>query len=118
MQTALYIIWLLVPLIFFLLALWSKLEQGTKASKGKKVNKEPGDLFRQAIFVSGCSVITFLVDYLLTEKIAEILPAMVPIAFFQLMLLPIILYLGAITVGGSKPIRIKKAPRPSQHKRK
>lgn len=90
------------------------MEQGTK---GKQASKEPADLLRQAFFVSGCSLVTFLIDYLFSESVSELLPSFIPIEFVQLMILPVVLYIAALTVGGSKPIRIKKAPRPSQYKR-
>lgn len=118
MQTALYILWILVPLTYFLLALWSRLEQSTQIKKGKKRSKEASDLISQAYFVSGCSLATFLIDKYFIHQVEPFLPSFIPLGFVQIMLLPVVLYIGGMLVGGSKPIRIEKAPRPSESRAK
>ena len=117
MQTALYIIWILVPLAFYLLALWSRLEQSTQIKKGKKRSKEAGDLLKQAYFVTGCSVATFLLDAYMIPKIESMIPPSIPIEFVKLILYPIVLLVAGILVGGSDPVRIQKAPSPTQRRR-
>ncbi len=115
MQTALYLLWILIPLFFFLLALWSALEKvggGTGKPSG-------GDYFRQGLFVSACVGICILIDRtVLPDIAAAIAPDYVPLGVYQAVLLPAVLYLGAVVFGGSKDIMIGKAPHPSQVKKK
>ncbi|MCB0333570.1 MAG: hypothetical protein KDD55_08735 [Bdellovibrionales bacterium] len=116
MQTALYILWILVPLTYFLLALWSRLEQATHIQKGKKRSKEASDLLSQAYFVTGCSIATYFVDRYFAQEIEPFLPSFIPLGFVQIMILPLMLLIGGYIVGGSKPIRIEKAPRPTEQR--
>ncbi|MCB0352920.1 MAG: hypothetical protein KDD64_05320 [Bdellovibrionales bacterium] len=118
MNYVFYTIWGLIPLVYFLLVLWSRLEQSTHVRKGKKASRESSDLFRQAIFVSACALVTFLVDYFFVDQglVEDILPEFVPLGFIKLILFPIVLMVLGKIVGGSKPIRIEKAPRPTSRR--
>lgn len=95
------------------MALWSKLEQAGGRTKRENV----GDLARQGFFVLGCVAIAVAInEYILADAVATLSPDFIPLGFYQILLLPFVLYIGAFIVGGSKEIRITKAPRVSQKK--
>lgn len=108
MRTVLYFVWFLVPLFFFGVALWSKLE----TVGGKQRHERPGDNLKQAFFVLVCVLISIGIDQWALEDIATTLSfgdlLSLPLGFYQIMLLPVVMYAGALLVGGSKPIRITK----------
>jgi len=105
MQTAIYIIWFLIPLFFFTMALWSRLEQ----VGGKSKRENPGDFFRQGVFVLVCVLISIGIDQLLLEDIvSSVSPAFIPLGFYQIVLLPLVLYLAALISGPSKAIKIQR----------
>ena len=107
MRTALYILWFLVPLFFFTMALWAWLER--MGNREKKEN--PGDLMRQGVFVLICVLISIFIDqFMLDGVMSTFVGDWVPRGFLQVLLLPLVLLIGAITVGGSKEILIVKAP--------
>ncbi len=115
MHTALYVIWFLIPTCFFLLALWAKLEQISNRSRAQN----PGDLLRQGYFVLASVLVSVLIDHFILEKVViSISPTWLPIGFYRIILLPMVLLLGAKIAGPSKDIRIAKAPRPTQQKRR
>ena len=115
MHTFLYILWFLIPIFFFVMALWAKLEQlGNK--KGKKQN--PGDFFKQGIFVLGCAIVSVLLDKFVLPKLVEtISPDWLPMGFYQAVLLPVVMVLGAKIVGGSEEIRINPSNQSKSNKR-
>ncbi len=118
MQTFLYILWIFIPLAYYLMALWSKLEQSTQRKRGKNVQHEAADLFKTANHLAIVCFITFLVDRYATETLIKPnLPDLVPLPLVQILLLPAVMYVVALIKGKSEPIRIKKAPRPTQNKR-
>lgn len=113
MTTAFYVIWCLIPIFFFTLALWSKLE----VLSGQVKKDNPGDLIRQGGFVSICVFIAILIDqYLLPELYPKFSPDWIPYGFYQLILLPAIFYVASRVIGPSTDIRISKAPKPSSRK--
>ncbi len=115
MHTFLYIVWFSIPTFFFLAALWAKLE--VISNKGKKEN--PSDLFRQGLFVLVVALIAVGIDrYVLKSLVESFSPDILPLGFYQAILLPILLLIGAKLVGGSKEIRIEKAPRSTYKKKK
>jgi hypothetical protein len=119
MHTALYVIWFLAPTFFFVLALWAKLEQ----MSGSVKKHDPISLFRQGIFILICVILACLIDtYVLEGIVASFSPQFIPLGFYQIMLLPVILILAARVVGPSEPILIgsKKdnARRPLARKRR
>lgn len=110
MRTALYVIWFLIPLFFLAMALWSWLEK--VGGKAKKEN--PGDFLKQGIFVLACVLLSVLIDqYILENLVKAVLGDFVPLGFVQIILLPVVLYAGALALGPSRAILIGKAPHPS-----
>jgi hypothetical protein len=105
MVTFLYIIWFCLPLFFFTIALWSKLE----AMSGKDKRENFGDFFKQGVFVTGCVLLAVAIDqYVLADLVAAVSPDFIPLGLYQFLLLPFILYIGALAVGPSKSISLKK----------
>ena len=114
MTIAFYILWGLIPLFFFLMALWSYLEK----TAGKKKHERPGDLFNQGLFVGFCVGLSMLIDYFVLPGIVEsLIGDMIPYGVFQLILLPTVLYLAAKIIGPTKAIQISKAPLVSKSQR-
>ena len=106
-MTIIYVLWALIPLFFFLLALWSFLEK----TGGKKKSERPGDLLRQGIFVALCVVVCIVIGiYLLPSLIESFFGNVVPTIVFQIVLLPIVLALGAMIYGPTRDIKIEKPP--------
>lgn len=110
----LYILWALIPLFFFLLALWSKLEQ----IGGKKRQEHPEDFLKQGLFVLFCVFIAMGIDYSILAPFHEaVMPSIVPLALLQVLLLPFVLLVVAKIMGPTKDILISKAPS-SERKRR
>lgn len=115
MTTLLYFIWFGIPVLFILLALWAKLEQ----MSGKSRRENPGDFFKQGLFVLGCAGVSLLVDLYLLPRLDEgILPSWLPLLFFRIILFPAVLYIAALIIGPTKDIRIDKAPRLSERRQR
>lgn len=112
-QQFLYAIWFAIPVFFFLAALWSKLEQIGKSPR----RQNPGDLLRQGTFMLGCVIVAILLDQYALPEVGDALPSWLPLGVVQVLLLPVVLLIAAKLVGGAKPIKIEKAPRPSQRRR-
>ena len=95
------------------MALWAYLE---KVSNKQKI-ENPGDFFKQGFFVLVCALVSVLIDQFALESIVEtILGDTQSLALWQVLLLPAVLYIAAISIGPSKAIFISKAPRPSSGK--
>ena len=103
MQIALYIIWFLLPVFFFGVGLWGKLE-----SFGNKYRREnSGDFFRQGTFVLICCIVALVIDQFILESLVETLsPEFIPLGFYRTLLLPVILLVAALIIGPSKDIKI------------
>ena len=115
LQKVLYVLWFLLPLFFFSLALWSKLEQ----VGGKKQQDHPSDFIRQGIFVLICVCIAIGIDqYLLKYFYDSLGLTFAPFGFFQVLLLPFVLVVAAKVVGPTKDIQISKSPNPSKGKQR
>lgn len=98
----LYLLWLSLPLFFFGFALWGKLE----AISNKDKHENSGDFFRQGVFVSLCVGLAVLIDKFALESFVEnYSPEFMPLGFWQVILLPAILVLGAKLIGPTKAIR-------------
>ncbi len=111
MRTFLYIIWFLFPLAFFVMALWAGLEK--VSNRQKKEN--PGDFLKQGTFVLVCVLISILLDQFALDSVMQtVIGDYLPLGFLQVMLLPVVLYIGAKVLGPTKSILISKAPRPTQ----
>jgi hypothetical protein len=116
MEYVLLGMWILVPVGFYLLSLWSWLEQSTVVRKGKKRNEEPKDLLKQAVFLTIASFVTYLFDLFIIQggNIDFIFGPWVPKPMVRFFLYPIILYIGAVSFGGTKRPKIDRLPRPSE----
>lgn len=113
MRILLYCLWGLLPLTFFVLALWSQLER----IGGKKKHEKPGEFLRQGLFVLICVLVAVGIErFVLPWLMTAFLSRLAPLEFFQIVLLPFILVIGAQLVGPSKEILISKAPQPTQRK--
>jgi hypothetical protein len=103
MQSILYIVWFSIPSLFFLLALWIKLERVS----GRTKTENPKDLFNQGLFTLGCVFTAVFVDKFFLPSIVEMIGLdLFPLGFYQVFLLPLILLLAAKIVGPSKSILI------------
>lgn len=115
MRIAIYIVWGLLTLFFFGLALFGKLEQ----MSGKGKHERPGDLFKQGLFVAFCVAISVVIDQNFLEGLVNgISPDWIPYPFYQVMLLPVVLYVAAKIIGPTKTIAISKAPDAEAARRK
>ncbi len=115
MRTFIYGVWALLPLFFFLMALWAKLEQ--ISDKQRKQN--PGDLVKQGAFVLVCVLVSILIDQFVLESLAEsIAPSIIPLGFYQVILLPVVLLIAAKIAGPTKAVSITKSPHPTQNRKK
>jgi cell division protein FtsW (lipid II flippase) len=111
MHTLLYAIWFMLPLFFFGLALWSKLEKMSGQNKRDNV----GDFVRQGFFVSLCVALAVLIDQFMLKDVAEsIYPELLPLGLYQVLLLPFILYIGAMLIGPTKDLKVN----PYRHRQK
>lgn len=97
-----HIIWWSIPVCLLLMSLFSWLE-GRKDPMRKD---EAGDLFRNALFVTGCIGISYLVEWYLLGFFVDLSGGWIPLGFLQTLTLPCVLWLGASFVGPSMAIRI------------
>jgi hypothetical protein len=110
MRNVLYILWFLPPVALLLIALWAKLEQFSR----KEAREHSMDYVKNALFLVVCALVAIAIDTNILEDLVNIFsPDFIPLGFYQIMLLPAVLVIGAKIYGGSKGIRIDKAPRPS-----
>ncbi len=111
MRTVLYSIWFLLPFGVFLVALWAKLEK----FGGRERTENPVDHIKNAVFLLACALVAVVVDqYVLESLVSMLSPDFIPLSVYQILLLPMILVIGAKITGGSTPISIDRAPRPSK----
>lgn len=107
MRTAIYILWGLVPTFFFIMWAISALEK----TVGKKRTENPSDFLKSFLFTAGCFGILALFEVFFIDSVLDL----VGTEYFSHNVLfflsyPVILLIAAQFVGGSKPIRITKAP--------
>jgi hypothetical protein len=107
MQNFIYGLWLLIPVTYFLIILWSKLENIGK----KKKQKEIADFFNQLYFVIVTVGVSFLLDIYIVDNIAamDIFSAF-PRNMLRFFVLPCTFMVLSKIIGPSKDIRIKDAP--------
>lgn len=99
-----YIIWFLFPLLYFLIGLWAYLEK-----KGKsRARQNPGDFFKQGVFLLACVLVSIGIDKYVLIIQAENLPDFLPLAMVRVLLLPVVFILLGLIVGGSTPPSLKK----------
>jgi hypothetical protein len=115
MRTSIYVLWSLVPLFFLLTWLWGVLERlGKEEKRGSSI-----DAFKQFLFVLFCVAVCIVIDQTILEDVVNSLFAdFLPLPVYQVLLLPLILYLGALVIGPSKQILISKAPSPTKPKKR
>jgi hypothetical protein len=107
MNIAIHALWILIPVLFFLMALWSLLEGRHRNVK----RTDSADLFRQGIFLSLAAGVAFVIDYTLLESIVDgVFMAVIPLGLARVLLLPAVLVVVAAIYGPSKQIRISNAP--------
>ncbi|MCB0311568.1 MAG: hypothetical protein KDD42_10045, partial [Bdellovibrionales bacterium] len=95
------------PAFFFAIGIWSALEKFSSSRKTRTEN--PKDFFRQGFFVLGCVAICILIDLTILEDIVSAVSSeWLPLGFYQMILLPIVLLVGARLIGPSKDITIPK----------
>jgi TM2 domain-containing membrane protein YozV len=103
MQTALYLIWSIFPLFFFILGLWALLEK--KSNKHARA-QNPDDFFRQGFFVLLCVLASVGIDRFILPKIIS---DEATLNFTRIVLLPVVFWIGGMIVGPSQAITISKA---------
>ena len=97
-------IWLSIPALYYLISLWGWLEK-----KGRSVKKQnPGDFLKQGTFILLSVGIAFVLDIYLLEDLVALLPDLMPLLFYRILLLPVVLFLVASATGGSTPHSLKK----------
>jgi hypothetical protein len=97
------------------MALWLWLE----GIRGKKHTNEVNDFLKQGFFVLVCVGLTYgIYEMIFIPYINPSIEKFVPTFLIKFFLLPVVLYLAAIIVGPTKDIKIKKAPHPTERKRR
>lgn len=114
MITAIYILWSIFASLYFLIAIYSWLEQ----LSGRRKTDNSKDLVRQGLFVTSCVVISILLDrHVLRHRLEPILPEEIPYPFVVFLIFPLVMAITATLIGPSEKILIRKAPRPTERKR-
>jgi len=102
-----YALWILAPLFFIILILWAQLERWS----GRNNRDDIGNFFRQALFLSACTIISIAVDKYSLRWIADQLEALsMPYLFYRLVLFPIVVFVLGKCIGGSKKIEVENNP--------
>jgi hypothetical protein len=98
------IIWFLIPAVILLFGLYSYLEK-----LGKSVKKQnPKDFFKSGIFALIVAIVTFIIDKFFLVQVTSYLPSLIPLLFYRLILFPLVMYVLAMFIGGSKPASLQK----------
>lgn len=86
----------------------------------KVKHDNPADYFKQGVFVLVCVLVSVLIDQVALESLVNVIaPEWLPLEFFQVILLPIVLVIAAKWTGGSKKVRIAPpGSAPSKDKRR
>jgi hypothetical protein len=114
-RIALYILWFIIPALYFTVALWAKLE----SLNGKRSSGDPSNFIKQGSFILACSGICVWLDQYYLEDITQsIFGEWFPLILAQITIFPFMLLIGAQLLGGSKPVtltsqRIKREQRKS-----
>ncbi|MCB0336040.1 MAG: hypothetical protein KDD62_07025 [Bdellovibrionales bacterium] len=110
----LYGIWLLLPAFYFLLGLWCLLERYSKSP----TKQNPEDFFKQGVFLAIAVAIAVALDqYVLGSLVAQYSPSFIPLGFYQILLLPLILIIGAKIFGGSEEVVLGRGLKPEEKKK-
>ena len=116
MLTLLYLLWFGFPTLFFLLALATKLDRVA----GKERNENPRDFFSSGVFLLGAAICTVFIEKLILKNLVDATVGnILPYGFFQFFLWPLVLLIGAKTIGPSTKILIgEQKSRPPKLTRK
>lgn len=99
----LYGAWCLLPATYLFLGIWSLLEAKSKPQS----RQNPGDYFKQVLFLTICVAVAVGLDqYLIKDYAPKYSPEFIPYGFYQFMSFPVTLVIGARVFGGSKEVRI------------
>lgn len=101
MELSLIVLWFILPVIFFFLALIQFLEMVSV----KKNNKYFKFYVNQFFFTLGCGILTYFVDMFFPYHLIQ--PYM-ETTLLRYALLPVCLIAGSKFFGATKPIKIKK----------
>jgi len=108
-MTWIHYAWLAIAALFYLGALWGFLER--KSGSGRK--HDPKLILRQGHFVLVCSIVCILIDLLLLPAIYNnFVPSFLPLGMLQFALLPAVLFLGALLIGGTEAPSLKRPKGP------
>jgi len=103
MSIAVDVIWILIPSVIMLLAMWDYIDNKAR----KRNDRHSFNLMKQAFFISLCVVCCILIDrYLLDTILDSILMNLVTRDLMQILLLPVVLVIASVIVGPSKAIMI------------
>lgn len=98
-------VWLFLPIVFLLLALWARLEQ----VGGKTQQDHPIDYVRQATFLAVCGIITALINHFFIDWIVSVIPFGLTKGLAQFLLYPCVLAIGAQLWGPTADVLISKS---------
>ncbi len=105
LQIVLYCIWALLPLFYFGMALWSKLESLSNADKPQN----PGDFIRQGVFVTLAVFAAIFFDQFILEWVCDLVGrGLLPPTLFRIVLLPLVLLALAKITGPTRAIKINR----------
>jgi hypothetical protein len=100
---ALHFIWWTIPSILVCLSVLAFFD----GSKNRVRRGEARDLFRNSIFVVGCIVVSYLIEWYGLDLLeGSVIVEFIPLSFFKWLLLPIVLYFGALFMGPSHSVKI------------
>ncbi len=112
---AFYGIWLLLPIFYFVVALWGKLER----SSGERNRDDLGDYVRNGTVALLAVIVSVGIDRFLLPALDDtLLTDLMPIFFFRVLLYPVVFVLINLALGPSKKIQIPTTPKLEQYKRR
>ena len=95
--------WIGFPLVFFIIATTLLLER----TSTKSDRTDYFYYYRQFLFLTGCSFITYLIDLFGTPFLHAFLGES-EILVIRLLIYPVVLVIGAMTVGGTPAVKIER----------
>ena len=117
LRTGLYIVWALIIIGYFFVALWSLMEKYGDKRKANKI--ESSALFKNFAIVTVGVAICFFIDMtMMDDTIYPLFPDFIPKGLVQIMLLPVVFTIGAQLMGGTKPESIQRGNRTAKSKSK
>lgn len=101
----LYGVWVAVPTVFLLIALYEKLEEVSGKREREGGWKDP---LGQALFLAGCVLVSYCIDKFIPYKAWGLSPYK---TFLRIVILPAVCVVGASVIGPSKEPEPEKTPR-------